>query len=71
MNNNLLIVEQEKIDKILQLLEGIKIGLEESRDIRKLETYSSEEVEKILGIGDTTLKNLRRDGEIDFIQKTA
>ncbi len=68
MDEKMILVEQGKIDMILQILKGLVEAQKRNGGAAELRWYDSKETADILGVSESTLKNLRRDGRIDFIQ---
>lgn len=68
-DNHLVLIEQEKIDKILQILESLQNRKhEENKAGMDLKLYTIKETGELLGVSESTVKNLMRDGRIDFIK---
>lgn len=64
------LIEQEKIDEILQILQSLAIALGKNNNggTANLKLYSHKEAERYLCMSESTLKNRRKNGMIDFIQ---
>lgn len=69
LEKSMVLIEQEKIDKILQILESLQNRKHEENKVgMDLKLYTIKETGELLGVSESTVKNLMRDGRIDFIK---
>ena len=69
MENQFVLIEKEKVETILDLVKKISSDISLKREITDLKLLDSEQAADTLGVSESTLKNLRRDGRIDYVQQ--